>query len=215
MHIEREPTGAAASYKLGPRPADETATLADTFRRDDVVLVPGLLRGRMLDDVVRGVEGAPFDDRGDRGIARESRMVAPVLLARLIFLANDPDVIDFVRAVTGCPELGRFSGRVYRFLAGAEHFDSWHDDVAGDRRVAMSLNVGSGRPEGGDLLLRAKGSEHATVTRYGDPGDALLFRVAEHLEHQVNPVRGAMPRTAFVGWYLDGGAFADVLQRPA
>ena len=167
----------------------------------------------MLEEVVTRVQVAPFADRADAGIARESRMVAPELLARLVFLANDPGIIAFVRAVTDCPYLGRFAGRVYRFVAGGEHHDSWHDDVADDRRVAMSLNVGSGRPDGGELLLRAKGTDEATVTRYGDPGDALLFRVAEHLEHHVNPVRGAVPRTAFVGWYFDGGTFTDVLQR--
>jgi hypothetical protein len=50
-------------------------------------------------------------------------------------------------------------------------------------------------------------------------GDAVLFRIAERLEHRVTSLRGDVPRTAYAGWFLREPRFADVLKerigRPA
>ena len=214
MHLERRAASAGASYVIRSRDPRATDTLAAGFRARNAVVVPGLLRGRLLREVVGEVRGASFADADDAHIARESRMDAPTLLAKLIFLANEPRLIRFVQDLTRT-DVASFFGRVYRFEAGSDHFDTWHDDAVQERRIAMSLNVGDGTPEGGELLLRRKGTEDAVRMPYGKPGDALLFRVSEHLEHRVLPVSGPVPRTAFVGWFSAGAAFPGTQLRRA
>jgi 2OG-Fe(II) oxygenase superfamily len=214
VHIQRQTSRPRASYALRARSSDELRSLQAAFREQHVVTLRGLLRGRMLRDVIAEVAAAPFDTADDADIARESRMDAAPVLARLIFLANDPQLVRFVREVTECHDIGHFMGRVYRFEANSDHFDSWHSDAVGTRRVALSLNLSQGPIEGGDLLIRAKGSAEPPPTRYGRSGDALLFRVSEHLEHRVLPVRSRMARTAFVGWYSAGPSFVDLFERP-
>jgi hypothetical protein len=35
-------------------------------------------------------------------------------------------------------------------------------------------------------------------------GDAMLFRISEHLVHRITPVEGDAPKTAFAGWFEAG-----------
>jgi hypothetical protein len=214
VHIQRQTSKRRASYALRPRSGEELRSLAAEFRERHVITLRGFLRGRMLREIIGEVAAAPFQTADDTDIARESRMDASTVLARLIFLANDPQLVGFVREVTGCFDVGFFFGRVYRFEADSDHFDSWHSDAVEERRVALSLNLSQGPIEGGDLLIRAKGAPEPAPTPYGRPGDALLFRVSEDLEHRVLPVRSTMPRTAFVGWYSAGRSFVDLFERP-
>jgi hypothetical protein len=165
---------------------------------------------------VAEVAAARFDTNDVPGIQRERRLDASSdVLARLIFLANDPELVEFVREVTGCTDVGFFVGRVSRLAAKSDHFAAWHDDALDGRRVALSLNLSEGPLDGGELLIRRKGEPEPLPMPYGPPGDALLFRISEHLEHRVRPVRSRTPRTAFVGWYFAGPAFADLFERPA
>jgi hypothetical protein len=214
VHIQRQTSRPRASYALRARSGEELRSLRADFRKRHVVTLRGFLRGRMLREVISEVAAAPFETADDADIARESRMDASPVLSRLVFLANDPQMVAFVREVTGCVDIGHFMGRVYRFEANSDHFDSWHSDAVGRRRAALSLNLSEGPIEGGDLLIRPKGSAEPPPTPYGRPGDALLFRVSEHLEHRVLPVRSSMPRTAFVGWYSAGPSFLDLFERP-
>jgi hypothetical protein len=214
VHFERQTSRPRASYAVRRRSSDELRSLAAEFRERHVVNVRDFLRGRMLREITNEVAAARFDTQSDAHIARERRMDAPAVLARLTFLANDPRLVRFVRELTGCHDVGHFMGRVYRFEAESDHFDSWHSDAADERRIALSLNLSQGPIEGGELLIRRKGAPEPPPTPYGRPGDALLFRISEHLEHRVLPVRSRTPRTAFVGWYFAGGSFRDLFERP-
>jgi hypothetical protein len=69
----------------------------------------------------------------------------PICIGLLTVLANDHRLFDFVRQVTSCPAIGSFIGRCYRMLPNAGHYDSWHDDVANHRMIAMSLNLSPSR----------------------------------------------------------------------
>lgn len=33
------------------------------------------------------------------------------------------------------------------------------------------------------------------------PGDGIVFRLAHHLQHRNTSMRGAVPKTAFAGWF--------------
>ncbi len=209
--MDRGGDGQHGSYAVTNRSDAELARLRDAFARKHVVRIRSLIGPVLLEELRLLVRAARFAERDDNGIARESRMSAPDILARLVFLANDPRLIEFVRTVTGAHDIDGFYGRVYRFGSEGAHFDSWHDDVGGGRRAAMSLNLGDDAIAGGELRLRAKGGDATTSYEYGDPGDALLFRIDEKLEHEVQAVRSASPRTAFAGWYVAGASLRDLL----
>lgn len=211
MQLERGGDGAGGSYTVTPTPEADVIRLREQFARDNAFRIGALLGPRLLDDLRGRVRQATFAERDDADIARESCMDAPAVLAQLTFLVNDPRFVDLVRAVSRLGDIGMFAGRVYRFAAGARHFDSWHDDVKEPRRIAMSLNLSDGPVEGGELKLRPKRTTGGTMYATGQPGDALLFRVHSTLEHQVQPVRSATPRTALAGWFDAGPAFRDLL----
>ena len=43
------------------------------------------------------------------------------------------------------------------------------------------------------------------------PGDAVIFRIAEHLRHRVSPVTGGTHRVAFAGWFKSSPSFRSVV----
>jgi Rps23 Pro-64 3,4-dihydroxylase Tpa1-like proline 4-hydroxylase len=201
VHIERATGDAEGSYVATDRAVAELARLSAAFARDHAVRVEALLGPRLLDDLRARIGAAEWAERDDTSIARESTMHGPGLVARMVFILNDQRVLAFTRALTGAVDVELFHGRIYRFAAGGSHFDSWHDDNADGRRVALSLNLSDGPIAGGELKLRAKGSEAAATFAYGRPGDALFFRIGPALEHQVQRVTSATPRTALAGWF--------------
>jgi hypothetical protein len=144
-----------------------------------------------------------FDARDYDGLAGELTLDQTTpLVARLLFLLNDPDLHRAIGEICGSGPIVRFDGRIYRRLPVAEHYDNWHDDRQGPRRVVtMSVNLGAASYEGGELLLRRKGEDElvARVHNTG-PGDALLFRIDPALEHRVTSVRAGV-KTALAGWF--------------
>ena len=69
--------------------------------------------------------------------------------------------------------------------------------------IGMSINLSADGYDGGTFEIRRFGSETliASLPNVG-LGDAILFRIADGLEHQVTAVRGAIPKTAFAGWFV-------------
>ena len=43
------------------------------------------------------------------------------------------------------------------------------------------------------------------------PGDAILFRIARHIQHRVTAVEGTVPKTAFAGWFVSEPNFLELL----
>ena len=121
-------------------------------------------------------------------------------LDALLFSLSDPTLIRVVERLSGRAPLTSFHGRVYRMIEGP-HFDEWHDDLDGDRQVAITVNLG-GPYEGGHLLMRdhASGALVFDIHNAG-VGDAVLFEIGENLEHTITSVTGPIPKTAFAGWF--------------
>ena len=145
------------------------------------------------------------------GIAHEGTSLDP-MSGLLVMLANDRALFSWVERVTGCAKIGHFRGRVYRLTSGRDDYDTWHDDSADGRQIALSVNLGAEPYVGGTLQFRSR-YPNATVREVVNtvPGDALMFRVANDLEHRVTPVEGAAPKTAFAGWFTSGRSILDVL----
>jgi hypothetical protein len=178
--------------------------LRESFERYHHVKLPEFLSGELLDRTRRYMDEGEFSTRVHKGIGTELSLEQGKSPRLLLFLMNDPELFEIVRAITGCDRIGSFNGRIYRMMP-REHADSWHDDVNGKRLIAMSINLSANPYSGGILELRDERSEEivARVANTG-PGDALLFRLAAGLKHRVTAVTGELPRTAYAGWFEKG-----------
>jgi 2OG-Fe(II) oxygenase superfamily len=206
--------GSSRSHLLefSPGSQAERANLGDEFRERNCAVIRGFLQPSLLDELLPRVERTGFRPRGHGNIGTEDSMEAGGPLASLLFAANDPRLFDFMRDVTGCGAIGCFDGRVYRLDPARGHGDSWHSDVGDNRLVAMSVNLTTERYEGGLLQIRDQRSGEVTAEVGGtELGDAVVFRIAEHLRHRVSQVEGDVPRVAFAGWFKSAPSFRSVL----
>ena len=113
--------------------------LRDSFERDHHVKLPEFLSVELLYRTRRYMDEGKFSTRVHKGIGTELSLEQGKSPALLLFLLNDPELFEIVRAITGCDRIGLFNGRIYRMMP-REHADSWHDDVDGKRLIAMSIN---------------------------------------------------------------------------
>lgn len=201
MSSSAQPAAFRGSLAVPAITGDELASLRERFRREHHILLPGLVRERLLDRVRRELDAADFEEH--TGIRTELRMRSDRALALLEFLANDPNLFEAVREITGCDRIGAFLGRVYRMLPGPEHEGVWHADLVHGRMVAMSVNLSEAPYSGGLLEIRDEQSKRVLhrIANTG-PGDAVIFRLAEGLKHRLTGVQGTVPKTAYAGWFL-------------
>ncbi|MBI3403225.1 MAG: 2OG-Fe(II) oxygenase [Acidobacteria bacterium] len=194
--------------RAGVRPLTADLTpLRDAFRRAHCVRLPALIAPDLLSRIQREVERGEFRAFDHDGIATELRLQSGVATGLLHVLVNDPQVYRFVEQITATAPVRSFLGRVYRRDANG-HYDSWHSDLVQGRSLGMSVNLSRQRYEGGVFELRETetGRVLASIANVGF-GDAILFRLAPTLEHQVTPVRGVHPKTAFAGWFLPDDSY--------
>jgi hypothetical protein len=189
--------------------------LRDTFRRTHCVRLPALIAPDLLSRIQREVERGEFRAFDHDGIATELRLQSGVATGLLHVLVNDPEVFRFVEELSETSPLRAFLGRVYRRDANG-HYDSWHSDLVEGRRIGMSVNLSAQVYEGGVFDLRETETERmlASIANVGF-GDAILFRLAPTLEHQVTAVRGVHPKTAFAGWFLADDSYRAGLRDTA
>jgi hypothetical protein len=183
---------------------DEIEHLRAQYRARHHLLLPNLIESGLLDVLLERIERAEFAFRETDGVLTEFRMVDRGPAASLSFLVSNPLFLRFIEQITGAGHLGQFVGRVYRMSAVKDHYSEWHNDVLGNRRVAMSINLTKATFSGGALQMRKRDADTllAEVKNAG-LGDALLFRVSTELVHRVQGVEGDVPRTAFAGWFLE------------
>ena len=168
----------------------------------------------LLARIQQQVAEAEFYERIHGTIATELCMRKNACLGLLHFLVNDPAVFRFVEQVSGCDGLMVFLGRVYRMRAESGHHDAWHDDIRPDRRIGMSVNLGSEPFDGGVFEIRRAATEEqlGAIANVG-PGDALLFAIDDELQHRVTPMQGAIAKTAFAGWFGTTRDYRDTVHQ--
>ena len=199
---------------------DEPPASLEAMRRSfdsaHALRLPRFFDGDILAAVRAAVRATHFSDREDEGLAREECMDQNSVLGMLFLLMNDHRLFDVIRRITGCADIGSFAGRVYQMRRGAGHYDRWHSDVDGARLIGISVNLTEGEFGGGRFELRHRGSEtaHWDVANVG-AGDAVLFRIADTLQHRVTEVEGDVPRVAFAGWFQSRPDFLAVLKKGA
>jgi hypothetical protein len=184
------------------------------FEASHAIRLPRFFDAELLAMVRDTVRHASFSDREDEGLAREQCMDQNSMLGMLFLILNDHRLFDAIRRISGCAPIGSFAGRVYLMRQGAGHYDRWHSDVDGARLIGMSVNLTEGEFKGGRFELREAGARDAAWSiANGGPGDAVLFRIADTLQHRVTEVEGDVPRVAFAGWFQSQPDFLSVLKR--
>lgn len=190
---------------------DDLDGLRRDFERQHYVRLPQLLDEELRDLIANRIDDGPFVDRTHEGIGTELCLVPGLATSALQLLFNDPDMLAAISQIADCPHVGCFDGRVYRMSPSAGHYDSWHSDAGEDRLVAISLNFGRERYEGGVLEIRSASSPEP-VEQVPNPGfgDAVMFRISPALRHRVSAVSGSTPRTAYAGWFRSSPDFPDL-----
>lgn len=192
--------------------ARDLERLRAQFDRTHCIQLPGLLDADVFDFVQRQIQSTRFADRTHGSIGVELCMPHNPALDLLYFLGNDARFFRLVQQLTGCDRIGSFIGRVYRMVPGSGHYDSWHSDCIAHRMVGMSVNLSPRIYAGGCFQLREHASQQLVVEAPNvGPGDAILFRIASHVEHRVTAMEGTIEKTAFAGWFVSEPDFMSLL----
>jgi hypothetical protein len=193
--------------KAGIAPGGDDAeliALRRQFDRDHVVRLPGFFGPDLLAALRARLVGAEFSRRVENGVEVELTLEEPAPLALAFVTLNDPALFAGIDRITGCGPIGCFSGRVHlrRASSNGGHYYPWHNDVAQERLVGLSVNLADEPFEGGILELREESSKRI-IARVANAtaGDAILFRISPDLEHHVTPVTTNTPRLVLAGWF--------------
>lgn len=147
-------------------------------------------------------------------IASELTLVDSDPLAKLLeFVTNQAALFEAVEAFTGCDGIQAFVGRGFKMNSG--HFDSWHNDHGKDapRRIGLSINLQAAPVCGGEFQIRHTWSDAVHTFPTPGFGDALLFRLGRLLYHRVLPIKGAVPRFCYAGWFVTTPGIVPSLRR--
>jgi hypothetical protein len=176
--------------------------LREAFQQNHFIRLPRILSTELLEEFSLRITNGEWEEKVHDSIGLEVCLSDKGIVALLNFLLNDQSLFRLVEQITGCNKIGSFSGRVYRMAPDSGHYDSWHTDVGEHRLLALSINLGKEPYEGGVLEIRHhRSSSNCTRVPNTGFGDAVLFRLAEGLEHRVTNIEGRVPKTAFAGWF--------------
>lgn len=194
----------------------ELLALRADWAANSHVRFPGFFSGPLLARAQSLLETSQFTPKAHEGVGQDWLCENGPLVDILMFLLNDAALFGVVRRITDCGEIGCFQGRVYRMDPRQSHHEHWHDDLAHDRLLALSVNLSDAPYRGGTLCLRRAGDPaSATWIPNTGPGDAVLFRLDPSLEHYISDVEPGPPKTAWAGWFRSRPAFKDILLRRA
>ena len=196
-----------------------SATAADLdclrtqFGRQHCIQLPEFLSPDLLRFIQGRLERGDFHDRIHEKVGLELCLTQhDVALSLLYLLTNDPRLFQLVQQLTGCDRIGCLIGRVYRMVPGSGHYDSWHSDTILHRLIGVSINLSNETYEGGVFQLRDASSKKILCQAANTgAGDAIMFRIADPLEHQITAVTGTASKTAFAGWFKSEPEFRSLL----
>jgi hypothetical protein len=196
----------------GPLLSESPEVLQDLrrqFREQRYISLPAFFDSELFATTASRLAESEFEVQVS-GVGTEWHMKPNALVATLNWLVNAAELLRAIRYVTDCDDVGFFSGRIYRMDPSSGQSFEWHDDRehVGERRLAISVNLGDRPYAGGVFQIREKGAPEsvAEVPNVGR-GDAVLFRIAPDLEHRVTPVEGTVPKLALAGWFAPGPSY--------
>jgi hypothetical protein len=197
--------------------AQDLDRLRAQYERQHCLRFLGFLGPSLLHIIQQRINDAEFYERVHEGIGPNKELCMRddnPITNLLYFLLNNPRLLDLIRQLTQSGPIGSFSGRVYRFVPGSGHHDAWHDDLGEHRMIGISVNLSDDVYSGGVLQIRDRKSRELVheVANIGR-GDALIFRLADHLQHRVTEVEGTAPKTAFAGWFRSEPDFLSLVKQ--
>jgi hypothetical protein len=194
---------------LSDASAAQMRSAREQFERHNYLRIPGFIEPTLLRLIQRQLGRAAFKER-KYDIGRDLTLSENPIAGLFNVFMNDPNLFRVIRRITGCGRIGCFTGRLYRMVPRAGLAFNWHDDMLNDRIVAISINVSDASYRGGTLQIRDRSrGVYAAVPNLGF-GDAVIFPVAEQLEHCVTPVVGKAPKTALTGWFCSRPKYTSV-----
>jgi hypothetical protein len=179
------------------------------FEQHDYVRMPGFIEPGFFRVIQRYLRGATFEER-DWNSGHDLTLINNPLHDVFHVLLNDPKLFRLLVRVTGCRPIGCFKGRLYRMVARKGLLFDWHPDIKNNRKLAPSINLSDAPYRGGTLELRERSGDVREVVPNLGFGDAIVFRVAEHLEHRLTPVVGKIPKTAVAGFFCSRPKYSSV-----
>lgn len=190
--------------------AAELDALRAAFADRHYVHLRGFIERGFLDQLLARIQATEFVEDETSKIGCVEHCADPRVDHAMQYMINQPPILRTVSAIVDRP-VSLWIGRTVRRVPGRNHYSNWHNDatppVAWNGRhyrrvVPLSLNLSTGRFQGGNLEMRTV-PEHevfADIENKG-PGDALMFRIGEDLQHRVADVTGGTPRLVHVGWF--------------
>src|SRR5690242_4346939 len=192
----------------------ELRSAREHFEQHDYLRLPSFIEPGLLSVIQRYLRGAGFKAREYAEIGHDLTLLNSPLWRVLHFLMNDQQLFRLIRRVTGCRPIGCFTGRIYRMVARRGVELNWHDDTVDNvKLVTISVNLSDAKYRGGTLQIREKSCDVSEAVPNLGLGDAIIFRVADHLEHRVTPVEGKVPKTALSGWFRSEPRYRTLLPR--
>jgi hypothetical protein len=179
------------------------------FEQHSYARLPGFIEPGLLKVIQRNLASTVFYER-EYPVGRDLSLSKSPLASVFHVLMNDPKLFGLIQRVSGCGPIGCFVGRFYQMVARAGLAFTWHGDLVHDRQVAISINLSDAAYQGGTLQIRDLSGGICEMVPNLNFGDAIIFRVAEHLEHRVTPVIGKCPKTAFAGWFCSRPKYTSV-----
>lgn len=183
----------------------DIASCRAEYQRSSMLVLPSLLGKPICSAITEAIGKASWShfahvDHGD--IGTEEVCDSELALSLLCFVICEPKFIAMIREITGDDAITWFRGRIFRMNPSLGHYDSWHDDVNGQRRIGMSVCLDSVPCQGGGFQLRKCATQELLgQVEKRSLGDATLFRIGDDLEHRVLPVMEGSIRVAYAGWF--------------
>jgi len=178
---------------------------AARFASDQALVCNAALDDNLLMLMQRLVMRASFIPEPVEHIGQRE-MESPGLSGAALTLAlRRTPFLRWIEALTQCGPIHTVKGKLAQTRAGTPQALDWHDDLNdGQRRLAITIDLSPAHYEGGLFELCHKSTREVIFRhRHLRPGTALIFRIAPHLVHRLQPVTAGGPRRVYTGWFMD------------
>ncbi len=173
----------------------------DSFARNRALYCRNIIEPRFLAILADFIQRAAWTQNGVEGLLFRTTEDPARAGGALSHALRRPQLLRWIEELTGCEPLGRASGRVQQIVANPDTELEWHSDLwERDRRIGISINLGSAAYAGGTFELRNRQGV-LTQHRHDEFGSALIFDVGPDYLHRVLPVTAGGPRRVYAGWF--------------
>lgn len=191
--------------------AEDLRVARETFERDKLLRLPGLITPEFAEVIRGGMERDGFEKPDEETMTsvyggwygRVRQDLNPGETNDMLNVCvNDSAFLQFVQQIAGTPPLGRCVGRVFRLLPTDDDLP-WHTDAEGGRLADLVVDLSAERYDGGRFEMRdAQTTEIFTTVDDMQYREGVLARISPDIEHHNKRLTSETPRITFVGWFV-------------